>query len=116
MAAHSIVNNNHDNVVNERQNVDERILSQKMSQLLTKNITDKKLCFINNIQYEINTTPSWLTKQNISFHNNEQHGYQPTTLQQNDHGRYAYLPTFPTESIHLNDYLLLANVPGAFFS
>ncbi|CAF5091219.1 unnamed protein product, partial [Rotaria magnacalcarata] len=42
-------------------------------------------------------------------------GYQPTTLQQNDHGRYAYLPTFPTESIHLNDYLLLANVPGAYF-
>ncbi|CAF4438714.1 unnamed protein product, partial [Rotaria magnacalcarata] len=67
MAVHSIVNNNHDNVVNERQNVAERILSQKMSQLLTKNITDKKLCFINNIQYEINTTPSWLTKQNISF-------------------------------------------------
>ncbi|CAF5173896.1 unnamed protein product, partial [Rotaria magnacalcarata] len=62
MAVHSIVNNNHDNVVNERQNVAERILSQKMSQLLTKNITDKKLCFINNIQYEINTTPSWLTK------------------------------------------------------
>ncbi|CAF5222699.1 unnamed protein product [Rotaria magnacalcarata] len=50
-----------------------------------------------------------------SFINNEQHGYQPTTLQQNDHGRYAYLPTFPTESIHLNDYLLLANVPGAYF-
>ncbi|CAF3449665.1 unnamed protein product, partial [Rotaria socialis] len=45
-----------------------------------------------------------------SFINNEQHGYQPATLQQNDHGRYAYLPTFPTESIHLNDYLLLANV------
>ncbi|CAF3756457.1 unnamed protein product [Rotaria magnacalcarata] len=46
-----------------------------------------------------------------SLINNEQHGYQPKTLQQNDHRRYAYLPTFPTESIRLNDSLLLANVP-----
>ncbi|CAF1469686.1 unnamed protein product [Rotaria magnacalcarata] len=60
-----------------------------------------------------NTTDLNRKKQitSSSFSNNEQHGYQPTTLQQNDHGRYAYLPTFPTESIHLNDYLLLANVP-----
>ncbi|CAF1515935.1 unnamed protein product [Rotaria magnacalcarata] len=50
-----------------------------------------------------------------SLINNEQHGYQPKTLQQNDHRRYAYLPTFPTESIRLNDSLLLANVPGAYF-
>jgi hypothetical protein len=62
-----------------------------------------------------NTIDSNKKKQitSSSLINNEQHGYQPRTLQQNNHGRYAYLPTFPTESIRLNDYLLLANVPGS---
>ncbi|CAF4181488.1 unnamed protein product, partial [Rotaria magnacalcarata] len=64
--------------------------------------------FINNEQHGYQPT-TWISTNNMDI--NQQHGYQPTTLQQNDHGRYAYLPTFPTESIHLNDYLLLANVP-----
>ncbi|CAF4696417.1 unnamed protein product, partial [Rotaria sp. Silwood2] len=41
----------------------------------------------------------------------ERHGYQPRTLQQYNHGRYAYLPIFPTIYAGLNEYLLLANVP-----
>ncbi|CAF1678616.1 unnamed protein product [Rotaria magnacalcarata] len=46
---------------------EEQILSQKMSQLLTKKITNKKLSFINDIQNRINKIPHWLTKENKSF-------------------------------------------------
>ncbi|CAF3228217.1 unnamed protein product [Rotaria sp. Silwood2] len=46
-----------------------------------------------------------------SLTNDERQGYQPRTLPNNHHGRYAYLPIFPTKFAGLDNCLLLANVP-----
>ncbi|CAF3025410.1 unnamed protein product [Rotaria sp. Silwood2] len=52
------------------------------------------------------------TEQTTSLLNNdEQQGYQPRTLPNNNNGRYAYLPIFPTKFVGLDECLLLANVP-----
>ncbi|CAF3837935.1 unnamed protein product [Rotaria sp. Silwood1] len=47
-----------------------------------------------------------------SLTSNEQGGYQPRTLEEHNHGRYAYLPIFPSKYDGPNDCLLLANVPA----
>ncbi|CAF4745405.1 unnamed protein product, partial [Rotaria sp. Silwood2] len=38
-------------------------------------------------------------------------GYQPRTLLEHNHGRYAYLPIFPSKYTGPNECLLLADVP-----
>ncbi|CAF3948075.1 unnamed protein product, partial [Rotaria sp. Silwood1] len=43
-----------------------------------------------------------------SLTSNEQGGYQPRTLEEHNHGRYAYLPIFPSKYDGPNDCLLLA--------
>lgn len=45
----------------------------------------------------------------------QQQRYQPKTLKQPYHGRYAYLPSFPITSFDTNESPLLANVPGILF-
>ena len=58
-----------------------------------------------------------LTEQAIvSLTSDQQHGYQPKTLQHHNRGRYAYLPLFPTKHVSLHGDLLLANVPGSYFN
>ncbi|CAF5102674.1 unnamed protein product, partial [Rotaria socialis] len=51
--------------------------------------------------------------------NNEQQGYQSTTVNSDNLTRYFYLPIFPpaTSMIKLgaNDDLLLANVPSSYY-
>ena len=42
-------------------------------------------------------------------------GYQSKTLQSRTHGRYDYLPSFPTIYCNSDNCLLLANVPGSSF-
>ena len=39
--------------------------------------------------------------------------YQPKTVKERNHGRYAYLPLYPTVAFGPNNHLLLANVPGS---
>ncbi len=43
-----------------------------------------------------------------------QQGYQPKTVKQRNHGRYAYFPLYPTVAFGPNNHLLLANVPGSY--